>query len=92
MHQLVKAVLTICSWFTYDNGTSLDSRVKSSAIFRASFSITFHIELLNVSWEPQKSLTIREDCTRLDPTDVCVIEAYKAKHGSWARSQIAVQR
>jgi len=75
MHQLVEAVLAIGTWLTKDDRTSMDTSIEPCAILCARLSITLHIELLNMGWEPEQGLAVRENSTRLNTTDVRVVEA-----------------
>lgn len=63
MHQLVEAVLAIGPWFTKDDWTCLDAWSISHSSLGHAFSITFHIQLLDMSGESNEGLAIRQDCS-----------------------------
>lgn len=56
VHQLIETVLAISAWFSENNGTSM---VRESLSLQSdSFTVGFHIKLLNVGWESQQCLAI----------------------------------
>ena len=61
VHQLVETVLSICPGLTKDDGASFDSWAQADAVTGDTLAIAFHIKLLNVCGELQKSLRVRKD-------------------------------
>ena len=61
MHQLVETVLSIGPGLTKDDGASFDSWAQADTVTGDTLAIAFHIQLLNVCGELQKSLAIRKD-------------------------------
>ncbi len=92
MHELIEAMLTICAWFAEDYGSCMDTLFESQPRLRACFTITLHVKLLDMSREPKQSLTVRENSSRFNTTNVSVVEAEKAKHSSRALSEISLKR
>ena len=74
VHQLVKAVLSICARLSKNDWTSVHSIVKSGSILSDCFAVAFHIKLLDVSRESKESLAVGEYSTRLNPAYVSVVE------------------
>ena len=89
VHQLVEAMLSISAWLSKDYWSSVDISIETSSIFSARLAVALHIELLDVSWESQQGLAVRQDCTRLNSTDVSVVEANEAEHGHSAFGQVS---
>lgn len=57
MKQLIKAVLAVCSWFTkIHNGCFI---LQSMTLDVYTFSIAFHIKLLNMRYKFAEGLAIR---------------------------------
>jgi len=75
VHQLVEAMLPICSRLPKDDRASLHSVVQACPIDAATLTIALHVKLLDMSWESEQCLTVRKDSSRLNTADVGVIEA-----------------
>ena len=61
MHKLVEAVLSISAWFTDNDWPSVHPFIQSDTGFAACLSIALHVELLDVSGEPEQGLAIWQD-------------------------------
>lgn len=77
MHQLVKTVLTICSWLAKNDWSCVNSLGISDSMSSHSFTIALHVTLLDVGWESQKSLAVWENGTRSVSTNMRVVETQK---------------
>ena len=58
VHKLVEAVLSIGSWLTKNDRSGVHTSIKPGTILGARLSVAFHIELLDVRWEPQQGLAV----------------------------------
>ena len=79
MHQLVETVLSVRSWLTKDDWACFDSWSKAYSLTSHSFSIAFHVELLNVGWKFKQSLTVRKNGSRGMPSDVIIVKPNQTK-------------
>ena len=61
VHQLIEAVLAICSGLAENDRTSVHSIVEPGSILAASLTIALHVKLLNVGRESQQGLAVRQD-------------------------------
>ena len=60
MHQLIETVLSVRPWFTENDWAGFDSWVQTDASLRHSFTIAFHLKLLDMRWESQQCLAVRQ--------------------------------
>ena len=61
VHQLVKAVLPVRAGLPKDDRTGVDASIESLSSLTNAFTVAFHVELLNMRWESDQCLRIRQD-------------------------------
>ena len=54
--------------------------LESRSIFCHTFAIAFHVKLLYMRWEPQKSLTIRQYSPCAQPANKGIVKADQTQH------------
>ena len=74
VHQLVKTVLTVCSWFAKNDWASVNASVESNSVSVYTFTIALHVKLLDMRRESNQCLTVWQDSTRFNSTDVRIVE------------------
>ena len=79
MHELIETVLTVSTWFSENDWADINSFIVSDSIFGYGFTIAFHVTLLDMSWESQKSLAIWEDGSGSVTTGMRVIESHHSE-------------
>ena len=73
MHQLIEGMLAIRARLSKDNRPGWDGKRHSSDSH--TLAVAFHVKLLNVRWETQEGLAVREDGARFITTNVGVVES-----------------
>jgi hypothetical protein len=61
VHQLIKAVLPVRAGLSKDDRTGVDSSIESLSSLTNAFTVTFHVKLLDMRWESDQCLRIRQD-------------------------------
>jgi hypothetical protein len=61
MDELVEAVLPVRAGLSKDDRTGVDSSIESLSSLTNAFTVTFHVKLLDMRWESDQCLTIRQD-------------------------------
>lgn len=79
MHQLVKTVLAIGSWFSKYNRTSVDTCIESCSILSDSFTVALHIKLLDMRWKFKQRLAIGKNGTIRVTCNMSIIEPKETK-------------
>ena len=88
MHQLVEAVLAVSPWLAENDRARVDTLVETNAVLRARLAVALHVELLDVRWEAQECLAVRQNGARFYPANVRVVKADKAEHRDRALCQV----
>ena len=91
VHQLIETMLAIRSWFTQNDRAGVNAFIEADSALAASLTIALHVKLLDVSREAEQSLTVGEDCSGLNSTNMGVVESNKAHHSSATNSQVTIE-
>ena len=75
MHELIKTVLSVCTRLTKYNWSCINPFWISYSISCHSFTVAFHITLLNMGWESKESLTIWKNSSRGMTSNMSVVKA-----------------
>ena len=80
MQQLEVGVLAVSAGFTVDKCSGFNVCVKTDAALSNRLAVRLHIELLQVSWEPEQGLLVRRDISGCNLSDISVVESDESKH------------
>ena len=81
MHELVETVLTVRTRLSANDRACVHTLCEALSLKRHCLALGLHVELLNVSGEPQQGLTVRQQRSRIVATNVRVIKADKSEQG-----------
>jgi hypothetical protein len=90
VHELVETMLSICARLSKHNWACVNPSIKSCSTFVHTLAIALHVELLNVGWESNQRLTVRQDGASFDAAYIRVVKSNQAEHSRSILLQIVL--